>query len=108
MTNVKTNQYHLISKQDEYCGKVILAGEQNRSLGKNSSIELTAPNDYATYLWNNGATTQSIVVETEGFFTCEMTDASGCKFYSSSIFVNQNTTTGVNENAKSSFSVFQL
>ncbi|MBK7227150.1 MAG: ASPIC/UnbV domain-containing protein [Saprospiraceae bacterium] len=25
LTNVKTNQYHLISKQDEYCGKVILA-----------------------------------------------------------------------------------
>ncbi len=106
LTNVKTNQYHLVSKQDEYCGKVLLAGEQNRSLDKNSSIVLTAPNDYSTYLWNNGATTQSIEAETEGFYTCEMTDANGCKFYSSSIFVNQNTTTGVNENSKTSFSVF--
>ena len=35
-----------------------------------------------------------------------MTDANGCKFYSSSIFVNHNTTTGVNENSKTSFSVF--
>ncbi|MBK7227149.1 MAG: hypothetical protein IPH96_17700 [Saprospiraceae bacterium] len=35
-----------------------------------------------------------------------MTDASGCKFYSSSIFVNQNTTTGVNEMQNLLFSVF--
>jgi hypothetical protein len=106
LTNVKTNQYHLVSKQDEYCGKVVLEGEQHRSFDKNSSIELKAPSNYGSYLWNNGATTQNILVNSEGYYTCEMTDANGCKFYSSAIYVNQNTTTQVVENSKASFSIF--
>jgi hypothetical protein len=46
------------------------------------------------------------LVNSEGYYTCEMTDANGCKFYSSAIYVNQNTTTQVVENSKASFSIF--
>jgi ELWxxDGT repeat protein len=41
------------------------------------SVTLTAPAS-ASYLWSNGATTQSIAVTTSGSYTVTVTNASGC------------------------------
>lgn len=41
------------------------------------SVVLTAANN-ASYLWNTGATTQSITVTTNGSYWCTVTNASGC------------------------------
>jgi sugar lactone lactonase YvrE len=42
------------------------------------SVTLTAPAGNASYLWSNGATTQSITVSTSGSFSVTVTDANGC------------------------------
>lgn len=42
------------------------------------SVELTASSGYASYLWSNGETTQSIVVTTFGTYSVTATDATGC------------------------------
>jgi large repetitive protein len=53
------------------------------------SVTLTASNA-ASYLWSNGATTQSIVVTTPGTYSVSVTDANGCPGASQgvTIFVN--------------------
>lgn len=40
---------------------------------------LTAPAGYASYLWSNGATTQSITPATSGAYTVTVTNARGCQ-----------------------------
>ena len=42
------------------------------------SVNLDAPSGAASYLWSNGATTQSIVVTTSGNYTVQVSDANGC------------------------------
>ncbi|MDQ2180868.1 hypothetical protein M0051_19540, partial [Marinifilum sp. D714] len=42
------------------------------------SITLDAGNSGATYLWSNGATTQTITVSTSGNYSVVVTDANGC------------------------------
>jgi hypothetical protein len=42
------------------------------------SVTLTAASGYATYTWDNGATTQSIVVKQTGTYRVTVTDAGGC------------------------------
>lgn len=39
---------------------------------------LTAPAGFASYLWSNGATTQSIVVSTSGSYSVTVTNTRGC------------------------------
>jgi hypothetical protein len=48
------------------------------ALCKNDSVTLTAPNGMSTYLWSNGATTQSIVVKATGNYSVAVTNANGC------------------------------
>ena len=42
------------------------------------SVTLTAPTS-TSYLWSNGATTQSIVVSTTGSYTVQVTNSNGCQ-----------------------------
>jgi len=42
------------------------------------SVNLDVPSGAASYLWSNGATTQSIVVTTSGNYTVQVSDANGC------------------------------
>lgn len=50
------------------------------------SITLTAPSN-STYLWNTGATTQSIVVHTAGSYFCSVSNALGCTASSAAVIV---------------------
>src|SRR5262249_14273297 len=43
------------------------------------SVTLDAGGSFASYLWNNGATTRSISVNSSGSFTVQVTDANGCQ-----------------------------
>ncbi len=58
-------------------------GPTNFCLG--SSVVLSAPIGYATYLWSNGATTQTITVTTGGDYYVQVTDISGCSSQASNI-----------------------
>ncbi|MHC1778158.1 MAG: PKD domain-containing protein [Lentimicrobium sp.] len=42
------------------------------------SVTLSAPAGYATYLWSNGETTQSILVTSSGVFSVIVSNVSGC------------------------------
>jgi len=42
-------------------------------------VTMKAPAGYSAYLWNTGATTQTIDVYVSGTYTCTVTDASGCE-----------------------------
>ena len=53
------------------------------------SVVLSAPVGY-TYLWSNGATTQSITASTAGTYSVAVTNASGCSVTSSLITVTVN------------------
>lgn len=46
-----------------------------------STFVLDAGAGYASYLWNNGATTQSISVDSSGEYIAWVTDANGCSDY---------------------------
>jgi hypothetical protein len=60
------------------------------------SVTLTAPAGYS-YLWSNGATSQSIVVTAGGSYSVTVTNASGCSATSAatSVTVNANPSTPV-------------
>lgn len=47
-------------------------------------VTITAPADFASYQWSNGASTQSITVNQPGVYTVEVSDANGCSGSASS------------------------
>lgn len=55
---------------------ISITGPQQFCFG--DSTVLTAPPGYVSYLWSNGATTQSITVYTSGSFNVTVTDLNGC------------------------------
>jgi gliding motility-associated-like protein len=48
-----------------------------------TSVTLAGPSGFASYSWNNGATTQSINATANGFYKLTVTNNSGCKAYDS-------------------------
>jgi len=55
-----------------------LGPDQSICPGQQQTITLNAGGPYLTYLWNTGATTQSIDVNTAGFYSVTVTDNSTC------------------------------
>ncbi|HEX6098737.1 MAG TPA: hypothetical protein VF432_20645 [Thermoanaerobaculia bacterium] len=53
------------------------------------SVTLTAPAGF-TYLWSNGATTQSINADASGSYSVTVTNASGCSATSNPVVVTEN------------------
>ncbi|MBX7107670.1 MAG: T9SS type A sorting domain-containing protein [Chitinophagales bacterium] len=51
----------------------------------NGGVTLSAPAGFASYLWSNGATTQSIFVSSSGSFSVTVTDVNACSGTSSPI-----------------------
>ncbi|MCS6990593.1 MAG: T9SS type A sorting domain-containing protein [Chitinophagales bacterium] len=65
---------------------IITAGSATKFCsGGHVVLSVTEP--YTSYLWSNGATTQSITVTTSGTYSCTVTNASGCTGTSNSITV---------------------
>lgn len=50
-----------------------------------SSSSLTLSQNFSTYVWNNGASSASITVNTPGNFTVTVTDANGCTGIASTV-----------------------
>lgn len=68
---------------------IIPGGPLNFCAG--GSVTLSAPAGYASYLWSNGETTQSILVTSSGVFSVTVSDLYGCSSMpSASVTVNVN------------------
>jgi hypothetical protein len=52
------------------------------------SVNLTASSGYSSYLWSNGATTQTITVNTSGNYTVQGTGSNGCTSTSNPYTIN--------------------
>ena len=76
---------------------VITAGGST-AICPGSSVTLTAPAGF-TYLWSNGATTQSINATSAGNYTVTVTNASGCSTTSAATAVTMKTTTSITQPA---------
>lgn len=61
-----------------------------------TSVALSAPAGFATYLWSNGATTRSITVGQAGSYTVQVTVAGGCSGLSSQPMVVRTGANGPN------------
>ncbi|MFN3916687.1 MAG: LamG-like jellyroll fold domain-containing protein [Flavobacteriales bacterium] len=68
------------------------------------NVELTATTA-SSYLWSNGATTQSIIVNTSGTFSVTVTDTNGCSNTSSAVntIENSNPTPVISANGSTTF-----
>ncbi len=73
------------------------------------NVVLSAPAGFASYLWSNGATTESITVTTAGSYTVTVTNARGCVSASDAtvVTVNPNPTADFNFTVNGSTVVFQ-
>lgn len=52
------------------------------------SVTLSATSGYTSYLWSNGATTQSTAITSSGIYTVQVTNSSGCLITSNPFVVN--------------------
>ena len=52
------------------------------------SVTLSATSGYTSYLWSNGATTQSTSITSSGSYTVQVTNSSGCTATSNPFIVN--------------------
>ncbi|WP_020538986.1 gliding motility-associated C-terminal domain-containing protein [Lewinella cohaerens] len=55
----------------------VISGARDYCIG--SSTTLSAGTGFATYMWSNGETTNSIIVDEPGTYTLNVTDAGGCE-----------------------------
>jgi hypothetical protein len=53
-----------------------------------TTLVLNAPSNAASYVWSNGATTQSVVIASAGTYTLTITDANGCSASTNTTIVN--------------------
>ncbi len=52
------------------------------------SVELSAPAGFDSYIWSNGATTQSIIVTEAGNYSANLAEADGCLSLTNSVVVS--------------------
>ncbi|MEZ4884116.1 MAG: matrixin family metalloprotease [Chitinophagales bacterium] len=68
MDSIQTNIFDLPT--------VTIAGSLSYCEGSNTTLSVTQ--NFVKYLWNTGATSKSIVVQTAGTYSVEVTDQNGC------------------------------
>ncbi|MCT4613481.1 MAG: hypothetical protein N4A49_01250, partial [Marinifilaceae bacterium] len=67
-----------------------LGADQTHCLKSGESVELIAPLDDCTYLWNTGETTKSISISKSGKYLLELTNKLGCTYKDSlNIIINE-------------------
>jgi len=67
--------------------RVISANDDLIYICEGETVTFYGPTGLSNYLWNNGATTQSITVATSGSYRLSTSNEYGCKAYSRSIVV---------------------
>lgn len=71
----------------KYIEKPVLTANGPTAVCEGTVVVIDAPAGYASYLWSNGATTQSISVTDAGNYTCTVTNARGCEITSDPVTV---------------------
>ncbi|MES2590753.1 MAG: T9SS type A sorting domain-containing protein [Bacteroidota bacterium] len=74
----------------------------NDTILVSGTLTLDAGNPGASYLWNTGATSQTLIVTESGQYYVTITDVFGC---TASDTINVNVTIGINENASNNLSM---
>lgn len=72
------------SMNDTLAQTVTAYGNPTPNLGADRNITIPTPldaGDYASYLWNTGATSRTITVSTTGTYSVTVTDIHGCQGY---------------------------
>lgn len=88
--NSTTNQYRIDDVKLTYAiTSPSISSIGSTSVCQGGSVTLTA-SPSASYLWNDGATTQSIIATTSGTRFCTVTGSNGCVATTNSIAVNVN------------------
>jgi len=88
LTNLAANQFvHVVENSCAITGNII-SGNAIICTGQNTT--LTAPAGFASYLWQDGSTTQSLTVNQPGSYNVMVTDASGCSAISANKIVELN------------------
>ncbi|MBK9014121.1 MAG: PKD domain-containing protein [Saprospiraceae bacterium] len=75
-----------------YITKPVITAGGATTFCSGGNVVLTAPAGFASYLWSNGATAQSITVSTAGSYTVTVTNARGCVSASDALAVTVNPT----------------
>ncbi|MFT5336827.1 MAG: hypothetical protein ACI9YL_000827, partial [Luteibaculaceae bacterium] len=63
---------------DVECSKLEISGDDGFICEKYDTIPLTAPDGYATYVWNTGDSTRIIQIDSAGTYSVQMTTVTGC------------------------------
>lgn len=88
LTNLASNQFvHVVENSCAITGNIISG---NAIICTGQSATLTAPAGFASYLWQDGSTSQSITVSQPGAYNVMVTDASGCSSISANKIVELN------------------
>lgn len=87
---------------------------QQISLGNDSTVclednyALSVSSDFISYLWNNGQTTNSVLVNQTGNYFLQVTDTNNCIQYSDTVYFNVPVCLSVNDaySASNNFSIY--
>ncbi len=86
--------------------QVSIAASGPLSICQGETVTLTS-SPASTYFWSNGSTNQAITVSQSGIYSVTVTGSNGCSNSSSpvDVFVNNNTSSTLNESAVDSYSL---
>ncbi|MFN6039245.1 MAG: FG-GAP-like repeat-containing protein [Bacteroidota bacterium] len=95
IVNPQVDQFLTVSESGQCAlSSVVITPTGSTNICNGQTVTLNAPTGSGyTYLWSNGATTQSITVSTAGSYAVQVTQSAGCVSISPSIDV----TNGANE-----------
>ncbi len=88
--NPGTDQYHNIEEVDCTAPVASITASGNTQLCVGQTVDLTASVNGSSFIWSNGATTNTITVSEPGLYTAIAYDANGCAGHSNAITVAVN------------------
>jgi ASPIC and UnbV/FG-GAP-like repeat len=72
------NQYIVVNEGGCISNAISISANGPTTFCTGQSVEIIAPAGYSSYLWNNGDSTQSIIVDSAGLYSVSTTDTLGC------------------------------